>query len=150
MQMTGLEKLYDDVIMEHIKHARNYGEMDKPSAQADGINPMCGDSLTVYVRVDGDILREARFKCECCGISMASASIMTELVEGKNIADAKRISAELLESLERAHPEHEADLGRAAVLGIVREFPARRNCASLAWVTLNAALDGDKRAELGD
>ena len=141
--MADLKKLYDDVIMDHIKHARNYGEMPDSTSQADGVNPMCGDNMTVYVRVEDDVLREARFMCECCGISMASASIMTELVAGKTVAEVKHVATELLESFTEAHPENKAELGRAAVLGILREFPARRNCASLAWLALNSALDGN-------
>ena len=147
--MADLKKLYDDVIMDHIKHARNYGEMPGATAQAEGVNALCGDNLTVYVEVENDVLRNAGFKCECCGISMASASIMTELVAGKTVAEAKHIAADLLESFTEAHPEHDAHYGRAAVLGIVREFPSRRNCASLAWVALSAALDGQDQAVLG-
>lgn len=147
--MADLSKLYDDVIMDHIKHARNYGEMAQPSLQADGVNPLCGDNLTVYVRVESDVLREAKFKCECCGISMASASIMTELVKGKSIDDVRRVAADFLESFSAKGAPLDADHGRAAVLGIVREFPARRNCASLAWVALNAALEGKEQAVLG-
>ena len=147
--MADLSKLYDDVIMDHIKHARNYGEMEEASFQADGVNPLCGDNLTVYVRVESDVLREAKFKCECCGISMASASIMTEMIKGKSVADAKRISAEFLGSFSDEGSPAGADHGRSAVLGIVREFPSRRNCASLAWVALNAALDGKDQAVLG-
>ena len=147
--MADLSKLYDDVIMDHIKHARNYGEMEEASFQADGVNALCGDNLTVYVRVESDVLREAKFKCECCGISMASASIMTEMIKGKSVADAKRISAEFLGSISDDASPTNADHGRSAVLGIVREFPSRRNCASLAWVALNAALDGKDQAVLG-
>ena len=147
--MADLSKLYDDVIMDHIKHARNYGEMEEASFQADGVNALCSDNLTVYVRVEGDVLREAKFKCECCGISMASASIMTEMIKGKSVADAKRISAEFLGSFSDECSPTNADQGRSAVLGIVREFPSRRNCASLAWVALNAALDGKDQALLG-
>ena len=147
--MADLKKLYDDVIMDHIKHARNYGEMPEATAQADGVNALCGDNLTVYVQVEDSVVRAAGFKCECCGISMASASIMTELVAGKTVAEAKHIAADLLESFTEAHPEHDAHYGRAAVLGIVREFPSRRNCASLAWVALSAALDGQDQAVLG-
>jgi nitrogen fixation NifU-like protein len=147
--MADLSKLYDDVIMDHIKHARNYGEMQEPSFQADGVNPLCGDNLTVYVRVERDILREANFKCECCGISMASASIMTEMVKGKTVDDVKRIAADFLGSFSDEGTSTNADHGRSAVLGIVREFPSRRNCASLAWAALNAALDGKDQAVLG-
>jgi nitrogen fixation NifU-like protein len=141
--MADLKKLYDDVIMDHIKNARNYGAMSNATRRADGVNAMCGDNLTVYVRVEDDILHEAKFECECCGISMASASIMTELVAGRTVAEVKGIAADLLESFNEVDPENEAELGRAAVLGILRDFPARRNCASLAWVALNSALDGD-------
>lgn len=147
--MADLKKLYDDVIMDHIKHARNFREMADATGKADGVNVLCGDNLTVYVRVEDDTLREAAFQCECCGISMASASIMTELVAGKSVAEAKHIAADLLESFSGEHPEHDAHYGKAAVLGIVRDFPSRRNCASLAWVTLKAALEGDKQAVLG-
>ena len=147
--MADLKKLYDDVIMDHIKHARNYREIADATAKADGVNVLCGDNLSVYVRVENDIVREAAFQCECCGISMASASIMTELVTGKSVAEAKHISAELLESFSSEHPEPDAHYGKAAVLGIVRDFPSRRNCASLAWVTLNAALEGKTQAMLG-
>lgn len=147
--MADLSKLYDDVIMDHIKHARNYGEMEEPSFQADGVNALCGDNLTVYVRVESDVLSEAKFKCECCGISMASASIMTEMIKGKSVDDAKRIAADFLESFAAEDSAMQADHGRSAVLGIVREFPSRRNCASLAWVALNAALDGEDQAVLG-
>ncbi len=147
--MADLSKLYDDVIMDHIKHARNYGEMEHASSRADGVNPLCGDNLTVYVRVDSDVLREANFKCECCGISMASASIMTEMIKGKSVDDAKRIAADFLGSISDENSHSHADHGRTAVLGIVREFPSRRNCASLAWVALNAALDGKDQAVLG-
>ena len=147
--MADLSKLYDDVIMDHIKHARNYGEMADASFRADGVNPLCGDNLTVYVRVESDILREAQFKCDCCGISMASASIMTEMVKGKSVDDAKRIAANFLGSFCDAGSPTHADHGRSAVLDIIREFPSRRNCASLAWVALNAALDGKDKAVLG-
>ena len=147
--MADLKKLYDDVIMDHIKNARNYGELPEATAQADGVNALCGDNLTVYVKVEGDVVRSAGFKCECCGISMASASIMTELVAGKTIDEARNVAADLLESFSEEHPEHDAHYGRAAVLGIVRDFPSRRNCASLAWVALNAALDGEEQAVLG-
>lgn len=147
--MADLSKLYDDVIMDHIKHARNYGEMAQPSAQADGVNALCGDNLTVYVRIDGNILREAAFKCECCGISMASASIMTEAVKEKSVDEVKLIAAEFLESFSAENDPAAIEHGKAAVLGIVREFPSRRNCASLAWVALNAALSGEKQAVLG-
>jgi len=96
--MADLKKLYDEVIMDHIKHARNYGEMPEATAQAEGVNALCGDNLTVYVKVEDDVVRNAGFKCECCGISMASASIMTELVAGKSVSEARHIAAELLES----------------------------------------------------
>ena len=147
--MADLKKLYDDVIMDHIKHARNYREIAHATGKADGVNVLCGDNLSVYVRVEDDIVREAAFQCECCGISMASASIMTELVTGKSVGEAIHVAADLLESFSGEQPEDHAHYGKAAVLGIVRDFPSRRNCASLAWITLNAALEGKTQAMLG-
>jgi len=147
--MADLKKLYDDVIMDHIKHARNYREIPNATGKADGVNVLCGDNLSVYVRVENDVVREAAFQCECCGISMASASIMTELVTGKSVGEAIHVAADLLESFSGEQPEDHAHYGKAAVLGIVRDFPSRRNCASLAWVTLTAVLEGKTQAVLG-
>jgi nitrogen fixation NifU-like protein len=147
--MPTASKLYDDVMMDHIKNARNYREMADATASAEGINPLCGDSFRVYLRVDRDVVRDAAFQCECCGISMASASMMTEAIKGRTLAEVRR-AIQTFEALVAGKPGAEpvhADL--RAVVGVVRQFPSRVNCASLAWATLQAALDGRPRAMLG-
>lgn len=147
--MPASSKLYDDVMMDHIKNARNYRELSEATGSAEGVNPLCGDSFRVYVRIEDDIVRDAAFQCECCGISMASASIMTETVKGRTLPQA-RLAIREFEALVAgdAHTgATHADLH--AVLGVVRQFPSRVNCASLAWATLEAALDGRERATLG-
>ena len=148
--MGDVRKLYDEVVMDHIKNVRNYREMLDATFHAKGVNPLCGDSFTVYLRVEREIVADAAFQCECCGISMASASIMTEAVKGRSVAEARRLSSEF-QALVAGDPDttRPASTETAAVLGVVREFPSRVNCASLAWVTLEAALDGRPRAAIG-
>jgi len=141
--MSQSSALYDDVILDHIKNARNYRAIEQPDRQAEGVNPLCGDSFTVYVNLDGGTVREAAFQCSCCGISMASASVMTEAVRGKSVERVRALYQHFMQLLndEEAH-ETADDMGELAVLGVLRDFPSRRNCAALAWHTLAAALDG--------
>ncbi len=141
--MSQSSALYDDVILDHIKNARNYRALEKPDRQAEGVNPLCGDSFTVYVNLDGEIVREAAFQCSCCGISMASASVMTEAVRGKSVERVRALYQHFMRLLnDEETPQTADDMGELAVLGVVRDFPSRRNCAALAWHTLAAALDG--------
>ncbi len=147
--MSAVNRLYDDVMMDHIKNARNYRKMSEATASAEGVNPLCGDSFRVYVRVEGDTVRDAAFQCECCGISMASASIMTETVKGRSLAEARRAIREFARLVAGQPDAEAAHADMRAVLGVVREFPSRVNCASLAWVTLEAALEGREHAVLG-
>jgi nitrogen fixation NifU-like protein len=135
--------LYDEVILDHIKNARNYRPLEHADRQAEGVNPLCGDSFTVYVNLDGDVIREAAFQCSCCGISMASASVMTETVRGKTIERVRALHQHFMRLLtDEDKPQADDDMGELAVLGVVRDFPSRRNCAALAWHTLAAALEG--------
>jgi nitrogen fixation NifU-like protein len=140
--MTAL-KAYDDLIMDHIKNARNYRALAGATHHADGANPLCGDELAVYLKLDGGVIADASFQCTCCGISMASASIMTESVRGRSAEDARALLSGLVAAL-TAHADpasRQADPGQHALLNAVREFPARTRCAVLPWVTLEAALD---------
>jgi nitrogen fixation NifU-like protein len=136
-------KLYDDLLMDHIKNARNYYALHDASRTASGVNPLCGDEVTVYLKLDEDRLQEIAFQCTCCGISMASASIMTQSMRGKETGDALasiRAFADLL-----ATPSDvgvTAGANEHAVLDAVRRFPTRIRCALLPWVTLEAALQG--------
>lgn len=146
--MMSDSRLYDELIMDHIKNARNYRALDDANRTAAGSNPLCGDDLTVYVRVERDRLEEVTFLCTCCGVSMASASIMTESMTGKSASDAKALArafAELLAT--RADPMSSGgDAAQRAVLTTVRDYPVRMRCAALPWLTLEAALDGRKEA----
>ena len=145
--MSSIPSLYNDVVLDHIRNARNYRVMEAPDRSAEGVNALCGDTMSVYVRLDGDVIRDASFQCSCCGISMASASVMTEAVIGRTVSRAREMYRAFLDLLTVADAlEGEADLGEVAVLATVRAFPARRNCATLAWDTLMAALEGGGEA----
>lgn len=136
-------KAYDDLIMDHIKNARNYRALDDVTHTASGSNPLCGDDLMVYLRLDGDRIEDVSFQCTCCGISMASASMMTESVKGQRTHEVKAWLNGFADALTaRADPAlYTAGSAQHALLNIVREFPARTRCAILPWVTLDAALD---------
>jgi nitrogen fixation protein NifU and related proteins len=148
--MSTVDNLYDDVILDHIKNARNYRALEHADRMAEGVNPLCGDSFTVYVRLEGELIRDASFQCSCCGISMASASVMTEVVKGRTLVQARELYGRFIALLSEAGaPRLEDDLGEVAVLAVIRAFPSRRNCAALAWHTLVAALEGRTSMVLG-
>ncbi|MFN7086342.1 MAG: Fe-S cluster assembly sulfur transfer protein SufU [Burkholderiales bacterium] len=137
-------KLYDDLIMEHIKHARNYRVLDDANRKANGSNPLCGDDITVYARIENERIADIAFQCACCGISMASASIMTEIVKGRRTGDARtllRAFIALLEGRAASRP-HDLDSLQHALLCAVSDHPARTRCAVMPWATLEAVLDG--------
>ncbi len=138
-----LKDLYRDVILDHNRQPRNFGRIEGDVHHADGHNPLCGDRLSVFVRLDGDRLQDIRFEGTGCAISTASASLMTEAVKGKDRAAVQalfeRVHA-LLTSPEAPDGAPDPALGKLAALSGVREFPARVKCASLCWHTLNAAL----------
>jgi len=138
------KSIYSEVILDHIKNARNFHELPEANHRAHGINPLCGDTFDVFAKVEGGRVVEAAFQCECCGISMASASIMTETVQGKTVQEARMLYKsfeKLLRDPAAASGLH-AGAGQMPVLELIREFPSRVNCALLAWHTLDAALDG--------
>jgi nitrogen fixation NifU-like protein len=137
-----LKDLYRDVIVDHNRRPRNFGKLDPADAHADGYNPLCGDQLTLYVNLDGERIREAKFEGSGCAISVASASLLTEAVRGKSRQEVKA----LFDDVHALLTQHDAGvdlpkLGKLAALSGVREFPARVKCASLCWHTLNAALE---------
>jgi len=136
-----LKDLYRDVILDHNRQPRNFGKVDNATAQADGHNPLCGDRLTVSLRLDGDRIEDIRFEGKGCAISTASASLMTEAVKGKERSAVAQLFDKVHALLTRQDAEPSTDLGKLAALSGVREFPARVKCASLCWHTLNAALD---------
>ena len=140
--MSDLRELYQEVILDHNKHPRNFGELDGADRHADGYNPLCGDKLAVYLNLDGDTIVDVSFLGSGCAISKASASLMTDAVKGKTLEQAQQ----LFEQFHRmvTGPEMPAEvesLGKLAVFGGVRDYPTRVKCASLAWHTLRAAFD---------
>ncbi|HEX4987111.1 MAG TPA: SUF system NifU family Fe-S cluster assembly protein [Burkholderiales bacterium] len=147
--MSESKSLYNEAILDHIKNARNYRELPGANRKAHGVNPLCGDTFDVYARVEGDRIVEAAFQCECCGISMASASIMTEAVAGKTVEHARALYRDLENMLRDPQSVSGAEPGQLPVLELIRDFPSRVNCALLGWHTLAAALDGRETATLG-
>jgi nitrogen fixation NifU-like protein len=136
-----LKDLYRDVILDHNKRPRNFGRLESPDAHADGHNPLCGDRLSLFVRLNGDRVEDLRFEGKGCAISTASASLMTEAVKGKDKAAIHELFSKVHSLLTQQEALPDPSLGKLAALSGVREFPARVKCASLCWHTLNAALD---------
>ena len=136
-----LKDLYRDVILDHNRLPRNFGRLEPADAKADGHNPLCGDRLTVSLRLNGDRVEDIRFEGKGCAISTASASLMTEAIKGKDRAAIGQLFNKVHALLTQQDAVPGADLGKLAALSGVREFPARVKCASLCWHTLNAALD---------
>ena len=135
-----LKDLYRDVILDHNRQPRNFGSLEPADGRADGHNPLCGDRLSVFVRLDGERVADIRFEGHGCAISTASASLMTEAVKGKDRAAIAGLFNKVHALLTQQHAAADAELGKLAALSGVREFPARVKCASLCWHTLNAAL----------
>lgn len=137
--MSDLRDLYQEMILDHYRRPRNFHPLAKANRKAEGFNPLCGDRLTVYLKLKDGVIEEASFEGAGCAISTASASLLTESIKGKTEAEAERLFAgfrKLVTKESAAAPE----LGKLEVLAGVREFPARVKCATLAWHTLHAAL----------
>jgi nitrogen fixation protein NifU and related proteins len=141
--MRSLDELYQNVILEHNRSPRNYRAMPDAHGKASGHNPLCGDEVTVWVRMNGDVIEDVTFEGAGCAISRASASLMTGAVKGKTRAEAvglfERFQRLVTGTSSGVLPE---TLGKLAVFSGVSAFPVRVKCASLAWHTLKSALDG--------
>ena len=145
--MSDLRELYNDLILEHGKKPRNFRALGEGSRHAEGSNPLCGDRFTVYLKLDGDVVRDVSFQGKGCAVSTASASIMTQLVKGRTRAEAEALFA-LFHDLLRGQPAAEAEaerLGKLAAFKDVPKYPARVKCATLPWHTLRAALQGGEK-----
>jgi len=136
-----LRELYQEVIFDHNRNPRNYHGMEHASHMAQGHNPLCGDELTVYLRVENGMVAEVSFIGQGCAISKASASLMTEAVQGKSVQEAEALFNDFHAMLTDVHPV-DRDFGKLMVLSGVKEFPVRVKCATLAWHTLHNALQG--------
>jgi nitrogen fixation protein NifU and related proteins len=139
---TELADLYQEVILDHNRRPRNFGELPSATRRAEGFNPLCGDRVTVFLELDGEVVKDVRFQGSGCAISKASASMMTESLKGKTRAEAESLFEVFHRLLteDGARPDPES-LGKLVVFSGVREFPVRVKCATLAWHTLRAALE---------
>jgi nitrogen fixation NifU-like protein len=135
-----VDDLYQETILDHSKRPRNFHSMDDANRKAEGYNPLCGDKLKLFLRVEDDIVKEASFLGAGCAISTASASLMTESLKGKNRAEALKLLDEFHELL-TSDVQAAKDLGKLVVFCGVRDYPARVKCATLAWHTLRSALN---------
>jgi nitrogen fixation protein NifU and related proteins len=138
-----MRDLYQEVILEHNKRPRNFRAIEAPDRRQEGFNPLCGDRLTLYLKLDGDKVTDVSFQGNGCAISTSSASLMTDAVKGKTKAEAERLFDAFHRLVTRSGPAPTKDeVGKLLVFAGVGEFPARVKCASLCWHTLKAALDG--------
>ena len=140
--MTDLRELYQEIILDHYKKPRNFHPMPDATAHADGYNPLCGDKVKVHLKTAGGVITDVAFEGSGCAISTASASIMTDAIKGKPVAEVRRLFDTFHEMLTSPVPTVDPDtMGKLAVFGGVREFPVRVKCATLAWHTMKAALE---------
>jgi len=136
-----LSELYQEVILDHYRKPRNFGTLADADRRAEGHNPLCGDRIALQIRMKGDAIEDVRFSGKGCAISTASASMMTDAVKGKSRAEAEALF-EKFHALVTGGGNGKAGLGKLEAFGGVSEFPIRVKCASLAWHTLKAALEG--------
>ena len=139
--MSDLGDLYQEVILDHNKRPRNFHRLEGANRKAEGFNPLCGDQITVYLLLDGDLIKDIGFQGSGCAISKASASMMTSAVKGKTKSEGEALFDKVHKMLTGAASGDAEELGRLAALSGVCNFPARVKCASLAWHTLRAALE---------
>ena len=139
--MSDTRELYQEVILDHNKQPRNCYVMDCANRSADGHNPLCGDTVKVYLRIENGIIEEISFQGAGCAICTASTSLMTESVKGKTVEEAKDLFDEFHPMLTGVAAEQGLELGKLLVFEGVREYPVRVKCATLAWHTLNAAME---------
>jgi len=143
--LNELQDLYREVILDHNRQPRNFGELDDADRVIDGVNPLCGDHLTLYVKLDGDTVEDIRFKGTGCAISVASSSLMTERVKGRSLRDSLALFEKIHTMLTVADDDQAKSiegLDKLAALSGVRDYPTRVKCASLAWHALKTALSG--------
>ena len=141
--MGSLSSLYQDMILDHNRSPQNYGRLQNANRRVEGHNPLCGDQLTVWLRMDGEQIQDAAFEGSGCAISTASASLMTGAVKGKSRLEAEALFEQFRKLVTGALTPAEAEtMGKLAVFSGVSEYPVRVKCASLSWHALKAALEG--------
>ena len=142
--MSDLSDLYQEVILDHNRRPRNFRRIDPASHHAEGYNPLCGDKLSLTMKVDAGSIADVAFQGSGCAISKASASLMTDAVKGKSVEEARNLFERFHRMVTTPPDAPVEDMGKLSVLAGVREFPVRVKCASLAWHTLKAALDREE------
>ncbi|PCI39943.1 MAG: SUF system NifU family Fe-S cluster assembly protein [Thiotrichales bacterium] len=146
--MNELKELYQQVIIDHGHSPRNFGVLENSNKQSKGFNPVCGDRLTIYLKVEDDTIKAVQFEGQGCAISMASASLMTEMINGMSTAQALELFNNFHKMVvcENADEKNIEKIGKLSVLRGVRAYPSRVKCATLAWHTLSAALSSTDNA----
>lgn len=141
--MANLEALYQEVILDHNRKPRNFREMENADRRIEGRNPLCGDEITLWLKLDGDRVGDVSFKGTGCAVSKSSASLMTAAVKGKSIDETRRLFDRFHSMITgKLTDDERQQMGSLAALGGVSRFPIRVKCASLAWHALRSALDG--------
>lgn len=143
--MADLRELYQELILEHSKHPRNFREIEGADRTMEGFNPLCGDHFTIYMKMDGDKISDISFQGAGCAISKSSASVMTQVLKGKTREEAEALF-EKFHDMVTGKVAADEGLGKLAVFSGVSEFPVRVKCASLAWHAMHAALEGKEEA----
>ncbi|MGR9099564.1 MAG: Fe-S cluster assembly sulfur transfer protein SufU [Gammaproteobacteria bacterium] len=142
-----LRDLYQEVIFDHNRNPRNFRVMENANRKVEGFNPLCGDRLTLYLRIEDGVIKDASFQGSGCAISTASVSLMTEIVKGKTEAEAEALFKTFHEmTTGKDETVNLEAVGKLAVLAGVREYPARVKCATLAWHTLDAAIRNEEKS----
>ncbi len=144
--MSELKTLYQEVILDHNKHPNNFRKIENADREVEGYNPFCGDHYTLYLKLKGDKIDDISFTGSGCAISKASASVMTTVLKGKTMEDARRLFETFHQLVTGHHDGSMDDLGKLAVFSGVSEFPARVKCAILAWHTVQSALNSKQTA----
>jgi nitrogen fixation NifU-like protein len=144
--MSDLSDLYQEVILDHNRRPRNFRVLEDATHRAEGYNPLCGDRLNLFLKLDGDVITDVGFQGSGCAISKASASLMTDSLKGRAVSDARALFDRFHRMVTTPPDVEVEDLGKLSALAGVREFPVRVKCASLAWHTLKAALEQSEKA----
>lgn len=140
--MNELQELYREVILDHNRQPRNFGEIEDADRVIDGVNPLCGDRMTLYVKLNGATVQDVSFRGTGCAISVASSSLMTERIKGASVVETMNLFEMVHDMLTSDANEAPDELEKLVALAGVREYPSRVKCASLAWHALRAALTG--------
>ena len=145
MVVEQLDSLYREVILDHFREPRNAGELAGATVKVDGANPLCGDEMTLWLKIDGGRIADVRFIGKGCAISQAAASMLTEQIKGVSVADTAKLIAAMKAMMQGDAPDASVDLGDLEALAGVRKFPVRVKCAALSWNVLEDALEQARR-----